>query len=42
MTKEPRIYNSEEVVSSKMALGKLGSHIEKNEAGMRSYTIPKN
>ena len=41
MTKEPRIYDGERIVAS-VVLGKLDSHMQKNETGPLSYTINKN
>ena len=33
MTKKPRVYNEERTVSSIKVLGKLNSHMQKNENG---------
>ena len=42
MTKQPRIYDGERIVSSIMVMGKLDSHIQKNETEALSDTIHKN
>ena len=42
MTKEPRIYTGERTVSLINGVGKLDSHMQKNETGQLSYIIHKN
>ena len=42
MTKQERISNGIKTVSSAAVLGKLDSHMQKNEPGPTSYTIHKN
>ena len=39
MTKEPRIYNGERIVSSINGIGKIGQTYVKDEIGSLSYTI---
>ena len=41
MTKEPRIYNGESIVSSINGIVKLDSHMQKNATRPLSYTIDK-
>ena len=38
MTKEPRIYNGERRISLINDVGKLDTHMQKNETGLLSYT----
>ena len=42
MKKEARIYNGEKTVPSEVVLGKLDSHMEKNEIRTFPNTIHKN
>ena len=42
MTKEPRIYSGEKIASSINNVGKLDSHMQKNETGPLSYTTHRN
>ena len=42
MTKEARIYNGERMACSIVVLGKLDSHMEKNEIRTLPNTIHKN
>ena len=42
MTKEARIYNGEKIACSKLVLGILASHMEKNEIRTLPNTIHKN
>ena len=39
MTKEARIYNEVNTVSSINSVGKIGQYMQKNEIGPLSYTI---
>ena len=39
---EPRIYNGERAVSSIKDVGKLDSHMQKNETGPLSFNIHRN
>ena len=42
LTKEPRIYDGERIVSSVNGVGKTGQQMQKNETGPLSYTTHKN
>ena len=42
MAEEPRIYDRERAVSSIKGVGKLDSHMQKNETGSLSFNINRN